>query len=285
MLRKCTQQEFEKYADFVYQLALDPAKSGYLCYSDGIKTKAMFLEQSQRALGADTEEILLFEYNGVVEGWIHYYCIPEDKYLSTESFAIAHHTAIALQEFLDLLQARYKGYDLFLGYDKKNCAAIDFLASNGFVCIEDDYNTNAFLERYSPIAAPNDVVRITKDNYDLFRTLHRKVENDMYWNSDRIYEDMDNWVIFAKICQGEAVGSVYCMTGDDEWFEIFGIDRKDDAFDAALVGDLLAKALNTAKELGGKYMSFFCDKQEQTVADRLGFVCVGEYVCYKKQLV
>ncbi len=285
MLRKCTEQEYRKYADFVYGLALDPSKSGYPTYSDGIKTKAMFFEKAEKAFSKETEEILLFEYDGVVEGWIHYYSLPEDNYLSTESFNINSHTETALQEFLNLVQERFKGYDLFLGYSKENKAAVSFLANNGFECIEESYNNTAFLEHYKPITVSDSVVRITKENFEHFRTLHRQVEADMYWNSERIYADIDNWIIFAKICNDEAVGSVYYITNDDGWFEIFGVDRKDGAFDPENYEALLGKALNTAKELGGKYMSFFCEEQEQRIVGKLGFECVGEYVCYKKHLI
>ena len=55
MLRKCTEQEYKEYADFVYGLALDQSKSGYPTYCDGIKTKEMFMERTQRAFSEDTE--------------------------------------------------------------------------------------------------------------------------------------------------------------------------------------------------------------------------------------
>ena len=93
MLRICTEQEYQKYADFVYEIATDQSKSGYPTYSDGIKTKEMFLDRSQKAFSRDTENILLFEYEGTVEGWIHYYWLPEDRYLSTVSFNINSHTS------------------------------------------------------------------------------------------------------------------------------------------------------------------------------------------------
>lgn len=285
MLRKCTEQEYRKYADFIYGLALDPSKSGYPSYCDGIKTKAMFFAQAEKAFSRETEGILLFEYEGTVEGWIHYYALPEDNYLSTKSFNINSHTEIALQEFLDLVQEQFKGYDLFLGYSKDNKAAVTFLANNGFECIEEDYNNTAFLEHYEPITVDDGVVRITKENFEYFRTLHRQAEGDMYWNSERIYADIDNWIILVKICNGEAVGSVYYMANDVGWFEIFGIDMKDGAFDRELFGELLEQALNTAKELGGKYMTFFCDEREQKIACKFGFECVGEYVCYKKHFI
>ncbi len=285
MLRKCTEQAYRKYADAVYAIAMEPSKSGYPSYSDGIKTKAMFFERAEKAFSRETEEILLFEYEGTVEGWIHYYALPEDKYLSTVSFNINAHTEIALQEFLNLAQEQFNGYDLFLGYSKANRAAVNFLANHGFECIEEDYNNTAFLDHCEPVAVNDSVVRITKENYEYFRTLHRQLEGSMYWNSERIYEDIDNWIILAKICNGETAGSAYYMTDDDGWFEIFGIDMKDHAFDPELFEELLGKAMNTAKELGGKFMTFFCDKQELQIASKLGFKCVDEYVCYKKQLI
>ena len=49
MLRKCTEQEFEKYIDFAYTLALESSKSGYPTYNDGIKTKEMFIERAKQA--------------------------------------------------------------------------------------------------------------------------------------------------------------------------------------------------------------------------------------------
>ncbi len=285
MLRICTDQEFRKYADFVYELALDQSKSGYPTYSDGIKTKEMFLDRSQKAFLRDTEDILLFEHEGIVEGWIHYYYLPEDNYLSTVSFNINSHTEQALQEFLELVQVQFKGYDLFLGYSKDNKKAVDFLSTHGFVCIEEDYNNTAFLNKYEPVQVSDSVFRVTKDNYEFFRALHSQVEGDMYWNSDRIYADIDNWIIFVKIHNKESVGSVYYMTDDDGWFEIFGIDMKDNVFDSKLFFDLLGKALNTAKKSKGKYMTFFCDKEGQEIVSSLGFECVGEYVCYKKHLI
>ncbi len=285
MLSRCTEQEYRKYADFVYGLALVPSKSGYPTYSDGIKTKAMFFERAEKAFSRETEDILLFEYEGAVEGWIHYYYLPGNNYLSTVSFNINSHTEIALQEFLEFAQEQFKGYELVLGYSKDNKKAVSFLSNNGFECIEKNYNNTAFLNHYEPIIGNDCVVRVTKDNYEHFCTLHRKVEGDMYWNSERIYADIDNWIILAKIHNGEAVGSVYYMAVDNGWFEIFGIDMKDDIFDSELFGELLGKALNTAKELGGKFMTFFCDKQEQEIVSKFGFECVGEYVCYEKYLI
>ena len=282
MLRSCTEQEFKQYADFVYELALDPSRSSYPTYTDGIKTKEMFLERAQSAFSKATEEILLFEYEETVEGWIHYYFIPEDHYLSAVTFNIQTHMKQALQEFLEFVQIRFKGYELYLGFPTDNKNAVDFLSNHEFESIEDDFNNTAFLEKYEPIPISDSVILITKENFNYFRTLHRTFEQDMYWNSDRIYAALDKWIIFVKLRQDEVLGSVYLIDCDDDWFEIFGIDMKDEIFDSEVFYELLGKALNTAKERNGKYMTFFCEKEQLEIVKKLGFQCIGEYDCYKK---
>ncbi len=37
-----TKEQVEKYLDFSYGLALDPTRSGYPTYTDGVKTKENF---------------------------------------------------------------------------------------------------------------------------------------------------------------------------------------------------------------------------------------------------
>ncbi|MCM1043400.1 MAG: hypothetical protein NC350_04250 [Corallococcus sp.] len=284
MLRVCTQNEFEKYIDFAYALATDPTKSGYPSYSDGIKTKEMFVARSRESFLRDTEEILLFELDGKIEGWIHYYFLPEDNYLSTVSFNIASHTEQALSEFLQFAKLKFEGHDLFLGFSTKNKPAVEFLSNCGFELIEEDNNNTGLLKQYKPISVNGGIVRITKDNFGNFRKIHCIAEDGMYWNSDRIYDSIDDWVIFVKMQEGDTVGSVYYNTVDDGWFEIFGIDLKDNVFDEIVVRELLGIAMNTAKDTGGTYMTFFCGDEEQKVADKLGFTLIDKYVCYKKSL-
>ena len=61
LLRRCSETEFERYADFAYELASDLTKSGYPTYCDGIKTKDMFLERARKAFACEEEQMVLFE--------------------------------------------------------------------------------------------------------------------------------------------------------------------------------------------------------------------------------
>jgi len=65
MLIKLKEQDFDKYIDFAYALALDLTKSGYPTYTDGIKTREDFIRQSRRAF---TNELQSAGGSGVERG-------------------------------------------------------------------------------------------------------------------------------------------------------------------------------------------------------------------------
>lgn len=284
MLRVCSKSEFEKYIDFAYELATDLTKSGYPTYCDGIKTKEMFVERSLKAFERETEEMLLFEREGEVQGFIHYYWIPEDHYLDTTGFNVNRAMEQALSEFLTFVGERFKGYDLFLGFPAENKPAVNFLAGQNFECIEDDYNNTAFLDKCNNIPESNDLIRIGKENYDSFNVLHKQIEGDIYWNSERIFADLDNWVIFVKERDGKPQGAVYYMDALDGWFEIFGIDLNNNEYHPEVFKELLNAALLHAKSRGGKVMTFFCNEEGEEAAMECGFTCIGNYRCYKMHL-
>ena len=73
MLTRLKESDFEKYAEFAYSLALDLTSSGYPTYADGIKTKEEFINRSRIAFARENEDILLYERDGQVCCWIHYY--------------------------------------------------------------------------------------------------------------------------------------------------------------------------------------------------------------------
>ena len=178
----------------------------------------------------------------------------------------------------------FRGMTCFLGFPADNRKAVEYLAGQGFECIESDYNNTSFLDRFGDIPEHKGILRINKENYQFFRILHSQIEGDMYWNSERIYRDLDKWVIFVREKGGKPQGAVYYMDADDGWFEIFGIDIDQDAYDPALYQELLQTALSDARSRNGKVMTFFCEEEYEAVARNCGFACVGKYLCYKIHL-
>ena len=87
MLIPLQEKDFDKYVDFAYELALDPARTFYPVFFDGIKTKEDFIARARKAFSKPEDEILLYQTDGAVEGWLHYYHLPEDHYIQLYSFS------------------------------------------------------------------------------------------------------------------------------------------------------------------------------------------------------
>ncbi len=144
MLMKATVEDIKKYGELSYSLALNPAKSSYPAYGDGIKTKADFIDDAKRAVIKETSELLLFVMDGNVEGWISYFWIPEDGYLQLSGCNINRGTEQALAELLEMLETQFTGYTVYFGYPGENRDAINFLQAHDFKCIEEDWNHSFF---------------------------------------------------------------------------------------------------------------------------------------------
>ena len=281
MLIPLKREDFDKYIDFVYALALDPARSGYPTYTDGIKTRADFVDRSLRAFERENEEILLYERQGRIAGWIHYYYLPEDRYLDTCSFCIAEGMGDAIAEFTAFARERFPGSELYLGFPGENTQAEAALEAGGFTCIERDFNDVFELDRYELRPQDPDVVPVTRENYDLFRALHAQDEG-MYWNSDRLLADMEEWRLLLYMPGGVPTGILQARK-DSEMGEIFALFFQD-GYDDRAYRALVTAALNGAKADGAGAMVFFNDSETQADALALGFRCVGAYMCYKTAL-
>ena len=283
MLKKLREQDFGRYVDFAYQLALDMTKSGYPTYADGIKTKDDFVARARKAFSTDNEEILLYEQEGKTAGWIHYYYLPEERYLDTCAFCIAFGMKEALAEFIAFAQEHFPGSELYLGFPKENTEAVAALESQGFDCIEESYNDVMDFEDY--VLQPEDagIFSVNGENYELFSGLHCQNDCDMYWNSARILDAIERWRIYMCVRNGKAAGAIYYM--DDTLVpEIFGVDFPDDIYNKDAYRALLTAALNDCKRRGAKHMIFFNEGESQTDAVACGFRCVGGYMCFKKVL-
>ena len=285
MLRVCSKEEFLRYADFVWELAQDLTRSGYHTYCDRIKTREDFMERRLAAFDREAEEILLFEQEGKVQGVIHYYWIPEDHYLQTICFNTNTAAEQALAEFLGWIGGRFPGYDVYLGFPAENRAAVTWLAGQGFECIEDDYNNTAFPDQCPAAEISSGIVRITRENYDLFRALHTQDGDEIYWTADRILEHLDEWIILVKEDAGEPLGAIYYKALRKEgWYEIFGMIIPHGEYNPELVKELTNSVLADIKQRGGRYVTFFCGKEYEEAVKECGFLCIGNYLCYKTRL-
>lgn len=277
MLNQWTEHELEQYAPWAYQLAMEPARSSYPTYRDGIKTWKDFVSRSKRT--DRDEEGLLFRHGGQVHGWMEWYAIAGENYACTVSFLVDAYQDEAAKEFVERVREKLPGGTLDVGMDAANIETCQALEKAGFRCIEQAENHTLFFADYHPQPTPGGVSMMTTADEADFRRLHDYPE--MYWNADRVLADPSAWRIYMLRRDGCMVGALLCS--NDDWPEIFSVDFENHRFDPDVYCPLLCACLNDLKASGAQHMTYFTEEaQELPILAELGFLRVGGYRAYRK---
>ena len=289
MLIPLKEDEVKEYINKVYKLGLDLSKSSYPTYKDKIKTKDDFIKKTYSSFNKMNGEVLLFKDNksSKVEGYIKYYFIKEDNYISVDIFNISKHYSFALDEFINYVTLKYKGYDLYLGYSIKNKDAINYLSSNenGFSLLDTLEHNIIKLNKYKMVKESPYVNIVDRSNFNEFKELHDKsISSNTYWNSTRIKEDLSNWLIFNRYdFNNNIVASIY-VRNVNLMYEVFGIDYVNNEFNNTSFRELMGSVLNFIKKIGVEHLVYFGNRNEQSILDRLGFKHFDTYQSFYKTL-
>ncbi len=276
MLVKAAKKDIAQNMDFAYSLAMDQTKSGYPLWSDGISTKEEFVDHVWKSYESEDQDILLFVVDGVIDGWIQFFYIEEDRYLQTNGFLINSNTEQALTEFLEYACAHFAGYDLYLGFPKRNTNAISFLQKRSCRLIEESYHDIFVFDGSATQAETDGIVRVTESNFPEFRKIHQ-TDPETYWSSERIFSTLNEWLIYLLYRGDIAVGYICARNG-----EIFSLGYRNHIFDKSAYKALVTVILRDLQAAGYKHMVFFNDEESQSAALDLGFSCIGEYALYIK---
>ena len=274
MLVKATKEDIEQYMDFAYSLAMDQTKSGYPLWSDGISTKEEFVDRVWKSYEREDRDILLFVVDGAVEGWIQFFFIQEDRYLQTNGFLINSHTEQALTEFLEYAHAHFPGYDLYLGFPKRNIDAISALQKENCRLIQECYHDIYVFDGADIQAETDGIVRVTESNFSEFSEIYQ-TDPETYWNAERISQALNEWLIYLLYRKDTVMGYICARNGD-----VVSLGYRDNMFDKSVYKALATVIMRDVQAEGYKHLIFFNDAESQSAALELGFSCVSEYVLY-----
>lgn len=283
MLIPLKSDEFNKYADYAYELTQDLTKSCFPIYKDGIKTKEDFLKTAKETFDSDNREILLFILDGKVNGWINYYVLSADKYISFNSFSIQSETPKAINEFIEYISQKYAGFTVYFGLPTDNISAISHLKKIGAELLEESYVDIMFFKKYNIDSKIKKCVRVNMNNFSDFEGLHKIHDSEMYWNCTRLLEHLNEWNILMLYENREAVGAIYYCIYENSMMEIFGVDFSDGTFNEDIYEILLTNALNDGKARKIKSLTYFTDCNEHLLTQKAGFECICKYVLYTKK--
>lgn len=285
MLTHLKEEQFDQYIDFAYALALDPARSGYSAYFDGIKTREDFIESAKFAMDHPDRGVLLYHLDGQVEGWIQYYILPEDRYAGLSACCIRRGTADALSEVTAYLSERCPGYEFSPGFPAANREAAAYLESAGFRKIEETNHYQIFFSQYTPAPDPEGVERVTEAAFEKFARVHRKIERNMYWNTERVRADLSSWDLFIAEENGVAA-ELMVNHESDGFYVVFALESEDGLFHEELSRNLLVYGMNSAKRDGAAHLTCFVepDSGMNKIFREMNFQLIGGYVAYQKRI-
>lgn len=283
MLRSLSKNEYKSYLDWAYSLALDMTRSGYPTYADGLKTKSEFEEAAARVFEREHEEILLFEIGGKALGWLHYFALPEDKYLDTRAFCTESQTEQAMDELLAYLAPKYPGFTMHFGFPTQNTRAINHLIELGWPLEEESLVGVMKFEEYTPKPETAEPVAITAENFERFAAIHAQWDGQMYWDNAHLREELDRWHLYVYQRDGRDIACNYFVCVDG-MLEIFGTDYAGGHFDKAAFRALLLRALNQGKAQGMESFYYFYNSEEAPTVKELGIRSLGKYVMYSKRI-
>lgn len=271
MLRKINISEFDALAEYTYQLSQNLSKTSFPVYTDEIKTKQDFLHRSRDGIQRSDEEILVFQNDSTVQGWIHYYVIPSARQIGLCNMTIASGYADAFGELLQYWKEHHPGYQWGLYFPEENQEILNYMAEHDYPDFGQEIVDVLLFENYEYQEETGTVLTIDSDNFPIFREIHRHFETEMYWTSDRIQHSLDDWAIFVYEAHEEFVGAIYYNGTHSQNLEIFGLDILEGHRSPAVIQALLIACLNTAKHAGANSMYFFNDTQIHKITHNLGF--------------
>ena len=283
MLRELNQSNYKNYLDWAYSLALDMTRSGYPTYADGLKTRAEFDEIAALAFAREHEGALLFEEGGKALGYIHYFALPEDRYLDTRAFCIEDKTEQAMDELLAYLAPKYPGFTMHFGFPEENIRAVNHLVELGWPRSEESLVGVMRFADYQPRPDGEGVVPITGENFGRFAAIHAQRDGGMYWDNAHLREALDRWHLHLFSRDGRDLAAIYAMCVDG-MVEPFGTDYAEGRFDAEAFRALLRRVLNQGKASGMETFTYFYEPEEAQVVKELGVRALGKYVMYQKEI-
>ena len=88
----------------------------------------------------------------------------------------------------------------------------------------DDSVEMRLTHKYFQVSDMSHIVQITEIDFDIFAALHDKRNSEMYWTSERIWQDLTRWGIFGLWSEGQIAGYILIAMWNPVQAEIFYIE-------------------------------------------------------------
>ncbi len=272
---KANKNDIDRAVDLAFSLQSDPktrCRSLLLDASREDKYKR-FMSYIEK----DGHEVLLVEKDGKLEGLTPIFWIEEDLYVSYSQGPYGYDYESVSNCLYDYVKENFKGYKFYVNTAKEHVSSIKFFENKGFDKIEEAkmLKLENFTSDYS-----NDFVHELNDNNkrDMYKWIEENIDEDTYWNSKRINENLDRFIIlgyFKEGLTGHIIGrgsvnyiEIIAFTGDEEVKE-----------------ELFKSFISKSYEKGVKFIDLYTEEDyEVRLGEKHGFKLYDSNKCYLKYL-
>lgn len=214
-------------------------------------------------------------------GWVKLHIDEKEKFGKIDFLSLKEYRANCLEELVDYIDNNYSGYMFDFGLPMENQIMNMKMQELGFRVLDANIDNRITIGIEKHI---NKGIEILKsEDFDMYAIHHDQVYgSDMYWNSMRLKEEFDRFIILVMRKDNQIKDSLFMMTQGKDEYEIMGITETDDE---EIMTDLVEAAMSLLKE-NDKLVCFTdaYSELENSIIQKLGFTKNSSYILLRKKI-
>lgn len=278
--------DVDEVIEFTWELSRNNLQASY----PRLNSKFDVKNEIEKSIIKENFNTIAFYNKNKLFGVCSYFWIEDERYAQTTIFIIDDGYKNIADEFINYLGRELRGYELFIGVPNTNKYAIEYFKEKGVKCVENSIVTKKDGLSKNLNLRCEFIEKIDKTNFIDYSLFHDRyaISNDIYYNSENVYKEIENFRIYVYTKDKEIYGSIFVKIGK-KISEVIGlfIDKRyrNKGIEYILLNEMLAELYNefgTVKEI-----LYFIDKDsidEMDIALQAGFEIVEEYKLYKYNL-
>ena len=226
---------------------------------------------------SDEHEVLLVEKEGKLEGLTPIYWMEKDLYVTYYQGPYGYNYEVVANCLYDYVAEKFKGYKFYVNTASEHSKSIKFYEKKDFQKLEEAVmlKLENFRSHYS-----NEFVQALNENnkQSLYEWIEKHIDEDTYWNSKRISEKLDRFIIlgyFKDGLKGHIIGR-----GSDDYTEVIAFSG-----DEMIKEELLKSFISEAYKRKVKFIDLYTeDDYEEFLGKKYAFKLYDNNNCYMKLL-
>lgn len=283
MVKEISEEFLEEVVNFSWKLYCDRSKSSYPKFKSYKEMYNVFLA----SIHHKDDKVLVCYENEEIIGTLNLLVKKYDNYIQSNGGIFTENNFYYITtQFIDYLRVNYSGYEMYFGYSLENKEAIRFFTSAKAELVDSSLTMKLKKDDFVRRLYCNDVVLLESELYDEYSVFHDKHNPNIYWNSKRIFDNLDLWKIYIVIIKQKIVGSIFIRVNNKN-AEVFGISINKEYEHQGLELKLLSQSLEYILERGIEEILYFVEEDrvdELEATLQVGFKKIDNYRCYKLKI-